>query len=330
MRVLKLCIVLGVLAALVVPASALTIPSYFGGVDYLKSRNEDNGSNYFITNQALFNVAGPGGTPGYGTTFTQAQLAGAGITRVQSQGAISAVEDSWGIMRLYHIETGLLDPSKTQVTANGTVSLSDDLGNNSTQLVGMFYGGVDVGITFFGPTTVQIQTAGTKFELWAVEKANLVASATAAGVAPVNGVTLVDYKAGRTVANQYPGWLDATSKAGGVLLLTGTTTEQIFLGTINANGVAGGSNTYFDINGAGPGLWDAAWGSNPGLVSFANNVPSDMWFNWTVSNSLRGWGAQSQDNGGVANVIPEPITILGLLLGVGSVGGYIRRRTRAA
>lgn len=327
MRLLKLCTILGVLAALVVPASALTIPSYFGGVNYLKSRNEDSGSLYIISDLVDFAASG-----GFGHAYTQAEIAaaGSGITKTPSVGGIGT-EDSWGIVRLYHIQQGKLDPSKTQVTADGAVSFDDSLGTDSTQLVGMFYGGVDASVMWLNATTVQIQTTGTKFELWAVEKANLDASALAAGVNPVDGVTLVGFDAtNRTGPNTYEGWLDATSKAGGLQLLSGVTTEQIFLGTINANGVAGGSNTYFDINAAGPGAWDAAWGSNPGLVSFVNSVPSDMWFNWTITNSQRGWASQSQDNGGVANVIPEPITMLGLLFGVGSVGGYIRRRTRVA
>lgn len=326
MRILKLAVIVGFLAALVVPASALTLPSYFGGVNYLKSRNEDSGSLYFISDPALFAASG-----GFGHAYTQAEIAAAnsGITKIQSVGGIGN-EDSWGIVRMYHIETGLLDPSKTQVNANGVVSFDDSLGTDSTQIVGMFYGGVDASVTWFGPNTVQIQTVGTNFELWAVEGANLLASATAAGVAPVNGVTLVGFNAAnRTVPSEYAGWLDATSKAGGVQLLSGVTTEQLFLGTINVSGVAGSSNTYFDINAAGPGIWDLAWGANPGLLSFQNSVPSDMWFNWTISNSQRGWASQSQDNGGVANVIPEPVTMLGLLLGVGGVGGYIRRRRMA-
>jgi hypothetical protein len=314
------------LAALVVPASALTIPSFSSGVNYLKSRNEDSGALYIISDPDKFADSG-----GFGHAYTQTEIAAAdsGITKIPSAGSIGT-EDSWGIVRMYHIQQGKLDPSKTQVTADGVVYLDDSLGDDSTQLVGIFYGGEDASVTWLNANTVEIVTVGTKFELWAVEEAALAASALAAGVDPLDGVTLVDFiAANRTAAATYKGWLDATSKAGGVQLLSGVTTEQIFLGTINSNGVTGNSNTYFDVDAAGPGIWDTAWGSDPGLVSFVNSVPSDMWFNWTITNSLRGWASQSQDNGGVANVIPEPFTMLGLLIGVGSVGGYIRRRRLA-
>lgn len=334
MRILKLCAVLGVLAALVVPAGAVTLPPYTGGVDYLKSRDQDNGATYLI-DPTTFTATQQ--------DLTLAQFAAAGGQKFAAPGAFNG-EDNWGIWRLYHIEPGMLTAGNTQVTAVGPVTWDDSPAANSTQMVGMFFGGVDntvriSNIVLLGGGNFQydirIVTSDVQFNLWAVNKADLNLSASNAGVGLVNDTTLVDYLAGsRTIQDEYPGWLDATSKAnGGLQVLDGVSTQFIVNGTIS---VIGGveilnlhTDAWFDINAAGPGVWDLTWGSDPELVSL-NGTPSDVWFNWTITNSTENWTAQSQDNGGAANVVPEPITMLGLFLGVSGVGGYLRRRSRVA
>ena len=335
MRILKLCVALGVLAALVAPAAAIPLPGYLAGVDYIASRNQDNGATYVIDPLTFTETQ---------KDLTMAQFAAAGGVKLGAPGALNG-EDTWGIWRLYHIEGGQLAAGNTQVTPIGPIAYDDSTATQATQMAGIFFGGVDQtvrisNITLLGGGNFQfdirIATSGVKFELWGVNLVDLSLSASNAGVGPVLDKGLVKYPetAGplRTVANEYPGWLDATSKAnGGVLVLDGNSNQFIVSGTIS---VIGGveifnlhTDAWFDIYGAGSGVWDAAWGTTPGLVSL-NGTPSDVWFNWTITNSTQGWTAQSQDNGGAAFIIPEPITMLGLFLGVGGLGGYLRRRGR--
>lgn len=333
MRILKICAVVLLVAALSEAAWAVTPPPYWSPVNQLKSRNQDNGTTYAVTDPVAFAAAG-----GFGTTFDPDNLAGTGISRTKPTGAVAQpgnpneLEDSWGIIHVYFIKAGTLTGNQTQVNgipAAPTWDNSDGL--EDTWLVGIFYGGNDTGITFTNPlnaTALTISTEGLHFELWAVDRAALSASATLNGVGPIDPENLVDFDAAnRSAANRYDGWVDGV----GIKLLTGVSTEQTFSGTISADGLTfdGQTDAYFDIDATDPtGLWNAAWGSDPQLLSLVNSVLSDAYFSWDVQNSSRDWDVASTDLGGVANVIPEPLTMIGLVLGIGSVGGYLRRRTR--
>jgi len=334
MKILKICTVVLLVAALSEAAWAITPPPYWPGTNQLKSRNEDNGTTYAVTDLSAFLAAG-----GFGTTFDPDNLAGTGISRAKPDGAVAQpgsaeLEDTWGIVHLYFIKPGNLIANNTAVAGTpGATAWDNSNGLDNTWLVGIFYGGNDTGVTFTNPlnsTALTISTENVHFELWAVDKAALIASATANGVGPIDPENLVGFDpTNRSAANRYDGWVDGV----GIKLLTGISTEFQFNGTISPDGTSfdGQTSAYFNIDeNDASALWNKDWGGNAQLVSLVNSIPSDAYFTWDLQNGDRDWAVHSTDLGGVTTVIPEPLTMLGLALGVGSVGGYLRRRNRVA
>lgn len=334
MRVIKLLGVAVLVLAVSEAAWAITLPTYSLGTVQVKSRNQDNGSAYFINDPEAFATGGVGGTSLFGVALDPDNLP-ASVTQLKPLGAVpqensQELEDTWGILHLYFIKQGELVGANTQVAGTpGALAWDNSNGGEDTWIVGIFYGGNDTSVTFNNTnnaTALNIDTVGVKFELWAVDKAALSASAVANNVGPIDPENLVDFDAlNRTADNRYAGWVDGV----GIKLVSGESTEFTFDGTISNNGLSfdGQTTAYFDIDENDPtGLWNAAWGSTPQLVSLVNNVLSDAYFTWDLGVSNRDWNVASTDLGGVSAVIPEPLTMIGLVLAVGSVGGYIRRR----
>jgi hypothetical protein len=324
-------------AALSEAAWCQTPPPYWPGTNQLKSRNQDNGTTYAITDlDAFLNYQNlPFGA--FGQPLDPDNLAGTGVTRSKPDGALAQpgsaeLEDTWGIVHLYFIKPGELISGNTAVAGiSGATAWDNSDGLENTWLVAMFWGGNDTAVTFTNPlnnTALTIDTEGVHFELWAVDKATLAASATLNGVGPIDPENLVFFdENNRSAVNRYDGWLDGV----GIKLVTGISTEFEFNGTISPDGQSfdGQTHAYFDIDeNDATGLWNEAWGNNESILSLNNLIPSDAYFTWDLANSNKGWDVASTDLGGVTTVIPEPLTVIGLMFGVGSIGGYIRRRTR--
>jgi hypothetical protein len=330
MRILKICTIVLLITAASEVAWSQTPPPYSGGVNQLKSRNQDNGTAYFITDLQEFinNV-------GFNTTLDPDNLP-ASVGRLKPDGAMAQagsaeLEDTWGVVHLYFIKAGELISNNTQVAGTpGATAWDNSDGLEDTWLVGMFWGGNDTAVTFTNPnnsTQLTIDTDDVQFEIWAVDKATLAASATGNGVGPIDPENLVDYNAAnRSAVDRYDGWADGV----GIKLVSGVSTEFQFVGTISSDGTSfdGQTTAYFDIDeNDATGLWNAAWGQLPLIQSLVNGIASDAYFTWDLGNSNRGWSVASTDLGGVV-AIPEPLTMLGLTLGIGTLGGYLRRRTR--
>jgi hypothetical protein len=331
MRILKLCVIVVLLAAACQTAWAQTPPPYSVGTNQLKSRNQDNGTAYFITDLDAFINAGL-----FNTTLDPDNLP-ASVGSIKPDGAkpqagSTELEDTWGIVHLYFIKPGELISNNTQVAGiSGATAWDNSDGMEDTWVVGLFWGGNDTGVTFTNPSNqlqLTVDTDNVQFEMWAVDKATLAASATANGVGPIDPENLVSFNAAnRSAVNRYDGWVDGV----GIKLLTGVSTEFQFQGTISSDGQSFGGQTsgYFDIDeNDASGLWNWMWGNNSQLVSLVNGITSDAYFTWDLGNSNQGWDVASTDLGGVTTVIPEPLTMIGLMIGIGSVGGYLRRRTR--
>jgi hypothetical protein len=218
----------------------------------------------------------------------------------------------------------------------GGIAYDNSAGTQGTWLTAMFHGGVDTSVDVIvgtgtnliplGQEKESIQNAGLKFELYAVN---------ASAIDPTkDSVNLTDFSiARRTAFNQYTGWTGNTlAAADSVFLADGT--SNYFQSTVVVDGLGNvvsnsldSSTVYFDVNAAGTGAWDSVWGGPTPQLLTPTGTPTDLWFQWTLDSGQRNWNVHSDDVGGAFNsAVPEPVTILGVILGIGSLGGYIRRR----
>lgn len=342
MKLFKILAIAGLMLAVTGTAGAVTLPT---GFIAWNARNQDNGTTYTYTGLA------PGATITFAATSSDPNvhrfLAADGKV-IPGSGSPGVKEDSWGIALIYSIAPGALtnpgdDGSIVENTgAPATYTLNSTSG---TWLTAMFHGGSDTMVTItagsgsvasggngiaVGNFSETIQLDHLQFELFAVDFSNL---SSASG--PVSDQTLVQESSARhTAADQYVGWThDAAGNPLGTLMLTGS--SNYFASTVVVNGGSGAivgasidaTTAYFDVPAAGPGLWNPILGATDELLTPSGD-PSNIWFQWTLINSTRGWAVKSNDAGGTF-AIPEPLTMLGLFLGVTGLGGYIRRRTVA-
>lgn len=343
MRALKMISAVALVMAVTGTAWAVTVPGLPGGVDYLKSRNEDQGATYIVAGLANgdeFSFNPTGLVPGVPTAVAGTLNGGAGVKTVTKIGAVGAVagEDSWGVALLYQIAPGLIanpGANGTQIGFVGPIVYDNSAGTQGTWLPVMFHSGVDVAVDVVqgsgtggggngipvGQQKETIKTTGLKFELYAADSV---------AMDPLkDSVNLVDYvSARRTAVDKYTGWAGAVP--GEVLLATGT--SNFFQSTVVVDAAGqivsnslDASTVYFDVTG---GPWGAAWNSN--ALKTPDGVATDLWFQWTLDVGQRNWTVHSNDIGGALAVVPEPVTIMGVVLGLGGLGGYIRRRFQAA
>jgi hypothetical protein len=351
---------LGIIALLTVLAVgaastcwAVTVPPLPAGADYLKSRNEDQGATYVVGSlnagdEFSFNPTGLlDGVP----TPVLGMLNGVSGTKVVTKlGAVGAIgtEDSWGIALLYQIAPGHINnpgANGTIVGFTGPIQYDNSAGTQSTWCTAMFHSGVDVAVDVIqgsgtggggngipvGQQKETIKSTSLAFELYAVDSAAM--DAALAGAAK-DSVNLADYiAASRTAVDKYLGWSGNTlPAANSVLLATGTsdffqsTVVVDATGTIVSNSLDS-STVYFDVPQGGPGLWNSAWGASDELRT-PDGIPTNLWFQWTLDNGQRNWTVHSDDIGG-AFAVPEPLTLMGLVVSVAGVGNYLRRRRLA-
>lgn len=357
MRALKLISAVALVMAVTGTAGAVTINNLPAGWDYLKSRNEDMGSAYVVDGLADGHTFAfdPTGLPGdFSGHVVSGLLDGvAASMTVHKVGAVGAIgrEDSWGIALLYQISSGQVNQPPgtpgTIVGFKGTPGIIYDnsAGDKSTWYTAMFYGGVDTWVVQtagngangipVGQQSQTVSTANMKVDLYAVDASAIDGALVGAAKDSVN---LADYvSASRTAADKYVGWTGNT--IGGTLLVSGVNDYHQSTVVVDASGnilsnSKDATTAYFTINPGG--YWN---GVNPatGLPYLDSNalIPptglpaDDLWFQWTLDTGQRGWTVHSDDIGGAFNSVPEPLTMLGVFLGVGGMGGYLRRRSKA-
>jgi len=309
-------IVVGLVLASTATTWAVTVPAVPNGVTFLASRNVDNGTAYIPTDPGLIGqTIDPDNPP-------------AGVTVVGPRGGLPG-EDSWGLALMYQIADGYLKADGT-VGAKLPIYYDNSAGMNDTWLVGTFWGGHDTAVTFEAPTapsvsTFTVLTENLQFELWAVDKAAL--DAAAQSIPEFLPFDATD----RTAANRYNGWMEDAMLAGSaVKLLRGESTFVRFNGdayptaTAGVYRFAGDTVAYFDIDETDASyLWNPTWGAN-GLFEDPDGNFADMYFTWDLEAGLT-WDTLSRDFGGV-NVVPEPVTMFGIFLGISSLVGYSRKR----
>jgi len=288
-----------------------------------------------------FNSVDVGPFYDYGTALTPGdcdnlQLLEAAGLRDGAGNKFINTEDAWGIAYVSNI---------TDPTNNLTYWSAAD---SPTELTAIFYGTRDISVshTHLGSGNDQLITYsdGFRFVLWE---------------GPDTGATAYDAAQGpeaRTGADVYPTVSDGTKilEAQGVygyynLLVSDPNdpygwathkSEVTLTYDINGNviGVSGGSGHAFaeiaDIN--GDGVIDGAGFDNDSFPTERTGVMCDIVLDWTLTMpqtpgpgeptvGTAWWDLADQDPVKMT-FIPEPVTMAGLMLGIGSLVTYVRRR----
>jgi hypothetical protein len=349
MRVLKLLTVAGVVLAVCAAAGADSIPlagSYNGPV-VMHLTNFDDGVTYpgtFVGGapvpMGVELLVNGGISPTNGLVYPP-------LTKVQGI-ANQAGEDSWGVFRIDQILAGEVTGPNGITPVSPNVELYSD-GDAGLELVGIFYSRTDLSVTFVAPgpagPTVFIKSAGDKYEIFTQP----------VGTYNGGGTPFLADGASQRVAgvpNEYPtvgydGTGTNTLLPGAQHVLTGESqpgieAQEIFT-TFTPDPFGGGNGTFniyislgpVDPDGAGP-LGAVVGSDNPwfDLDSFPNggavaSIPgttADFRLKGTTEPTNKEWLVRSSDPLTSALLVPEPLTMLGVFLGVGGLAGYIRKR----
>jgi hypothetical protein len=198
----------------------------------------------------------------------------------------------------------------------------------------MFYGGQDTSVTIAADGEFTVNTDHVNFDLYAVDTSLL--KDKIADTPPTIDFEGPFYEAGRrsgTSGELYAGWIDPTDTTK-ILLLHGESVFFQFTGSFpGGTHFVGDGLAYYEIDsGLTAPIWNQYWGSIPsdafGTFTTPTGLAADAWTSTGVTTDDKDWRGKTIDNGG-ASVVPEPVTMLGLLLGIGGIGRYLRRRIPA-
>jgi len=301
MRTLKLCVAVGLILSLSGAAWAVTLPSLGTGPLRLKYTNWDMGASY--TNPAEW--------PEDGGSAAMDILAQTGPV-----GGVAG-EDAWFVFRVTDIWNNWQGGNK----------LWDD-GELGTEIVGMGYGLVDVGIGNLG----SVLSIDYTVELWAQPHGTFDHLLGSSG--RINATSYTNVGAPGGVVDSVLLWKVTSISDANVGLPPGEnfgtppTYEHIAAST-------GRSDMY--VTGVG-GLWsDGNIGNGEVLPSTFKDwysglpVTQDGHIKSSVVDYIQqgandDWMFFSEDPLRVSYAVPEPLTMAGLFVGVTAVGAYLRKR----
>jgi hypothetical protein len=315
---------LGVVLALTVPASAMGIPFKvpYNGPFVMHLINLDMGTLYT-------GLEDDGVTPVTdGVEYTPGELESIRHSTLEDG------EDAWGVFRIDTIYTG--SNTGPNAISQGSVNLYSHA-DSAYEIVGIFYGRSDNTIEFDdGGTEQEIHSAGDTFEMFVQPKGWSEVGAT-------TWDTALSGPSARIDTNEYPGiGYDGT---GTDTIMLGA--EQVLVGTTQAGFLDDEVVSVFEPSGGtGTGSFDIflSWTGGTQLALFdTNGFPNEFApptpNGETADLRLKGtivplvlplgdpWLVGTSDPA-YGTMVPEPITMAGLMLGVGSVVGYVRRRRR--
>jgi len=223
-------------------------------------------------------------------------------------------EDSWGVFRLREIIEGRIKPDGYIAPDSPTPYWRS--GDNNEEILGVFWGLQDTQVTIKQDLSWEV-TADNMHDNMQLELWCMPAAGFGAFYPPVAG------SAGRTAFNRYAGWVDGT----GTPLLRGESGSYVYTSNFASPSLEGQTTMYVKVDDT-----LASWQWNPLLGKkdyFSFAVPeTDLYMSLQIGNaSLGDWDAYSSDEG-QAYVIPEPLTMLGVFVGVAGLVRYGRRRLR--
>ncbi len=253
--------------------------------------------------------------------------------------ATSATETGWGVFRIAGVyeaeETG---PNNLTKVSPPNILWQD--GDGGKEIVGIYYGQTDVSVQFVdlgdpndpGSWLQIIRSEGASYDLYYQDWKTWDEGNWCDPNDPhySRATPTTDPEKYDTVGWSYdPNSLTWTADPNAELVLSavgvkGDQAEEIEITFTPPS--SGNYNTYLDITG---GSWED-WFVD-GLFPFggAGGTDADLRLKATTSaTNLCDWTLSSSDPLTGATIIPEPVTMLALGLGVAGIGGYIRKRRR--
>jgi hypothetical protein len=299
-------------------AGAITFNQDYSGPIVLKFSNFDSARIYVGPDGTYTSNSGP-------DELTLADLKNNSWSQGDAYGSINPPgaqpgEDCWGLFELSTIS------GKDPNTGVFNVVLWEKGGANDTKadIVGMFYGVVDQQVTLHTRTDGLIEQevwssgANSKLDLYEVP----------------NGSAVLQDPTARTGAGQFPGWTVGTPVLQGLMVADEITTPASPSGTkfwsrtilnpdatiTSRQNALGNTKLFVEWYGGSAYPEFSAPGTDMGF--FSDIYGNQTNFTWTTNSDDPAFGSYTGDN----VVVPEPMTLLGLLLAAGSAGGYLKRR----
>jgi len=328
---MKICLVLGVALALSAPAWAVSVPSLQNGPIFWEFTNHEQGTFY---------TADVDGT--YTRTEAGGDWSGVGnVSQVVDPTDAVGDENTWGVFGVKIIRRGQLvedgfNPGLfTSMDAASGIPSENVFYEWTTQadtgLAGMFYGGWDSEIVVENGLVTQASAQDAVLELYAVDTSllkNLMSDAVG-GTADHEGPQFELDR--RQALNRYADWVDEND-ATMVPLLRATSKTWLFQTQAVAPGfayVTGTTSIYWNIDSTDTDfLWNSTWGDTGIFDDPIGGGKADLWIQVDIVQDNKKWFVKSNDDGG-ASVVPEPMTVLGVFMGVAGLGGYLRKRRTA-
>jgi hypothetical protein len=321
MKYLKLLMIGGLVLAVASSAGAFTFNKPYQGPVFFKIANFDMGTLYPIL---------PVGSTFGGTGANGADVATLdGVKTAQATGARplgafgDTLDDSWGIARVSEIDDNLGLPLWTPALTG-------------TELTILFYGEQDIYLEQTSATDQIIAGVDINFAMY--EEA-------------IPSPTSYDPSAG-SVGRDAVG-TGYTTVTEGTLVLSGSSVP----GHIRVPGDKGGTNTEFEVDvnasallfggvtgtiGSGVSFFEITGGTQSGMflpgaftplgpnigLPGVKNAGVRLDFTTIIPPNVSDWLVRSNDPAQL-EAIPEPVTMLGLVMGLGGLGAYLRRRRTA-
>jgi len=312
MRCMKALLITGLVLGLALPAGAISFSQPWNGPIVMHLTNWDMGTIW----------TGPAGT------YLNVNVGPLppGLVRTASPGSLPG-EDGWGVFRVDQILAGkVVGPNN--IDALATILWSN--GDGGRELVGMFAGLTDVNVIINPDGSFRVQSVGMVYEFWDQPFASFndgaPGSAGRGGLLTYASVGTPGGVAGAVL------WIGGTSSPGFLGNVGGAPPDIEFDSTFNPNAVppfgAGTAYVFYDVlYGASGVALDTNFFVGASSVG-PETADMSLQITTTVNNSpipAFDWTALSSDPLDTF-FVPEPVTMAGMLLGVGCLGRYIRKR----
>lgn len=257
------------------------------------------------------------------------------------------VEDTWGLLDVRSFANGSIAPadstfgdgSDPSLIGNGIQAPAGSTywtqGNDGEYLRGMLWGGEDQVVQYVGndidtgDPIYRIYNANGQFDLFELTHDPLLDPGIDGTLSPSARTDLDDFTTS---------WFDRTTDR---LVMGGEIVYFRFQGQAGLNDIGGETGVLLDVN---RGAWSREeatqvffddWWQTPEFqqtqADRTGEADSEIWQTWNIGDPgvgapQNGW-ILSEDSGRFyIQAVPEPITMLGVMLGVGGLRSYMRKR----